>query len=209
MTSTLETSLVPYLRKFARTDGATSATDAELLGAFLSCQEESAFRAMVDRHGPMVMGVCRRVLRNVHDAEDAFQATFLVLARKAASIAPREFVANWLHGVAYRTALKSRARNARNTSKLRMYERIMAMPKQATVTDATWHDLEPIIDEELERLPKNFRAPVVLCDLEGKSRKEAARRLGWPEGTVSGRLARARKLLAKRLTARGMTLSVA
>jgi len=208
MTSILETSLVPYLRKFACADGAAGATDAELLGAFLSCQEESAFRAIIDRHGPMVMGVCRRVLQNVHDAEDAFQATFLVLARKSASIVPRESVANRLHGVAYRTALKTRTRRSRNTSKLRMYERVMAMPKQTSITPKTWHDLEPIIDEELERLPKNYRAPVVLCDLEGKTRKDAARQLGWPEGTVSGRLARARKLLAKRLTARGVTLSV-
>src|SRR5262245_9464830 len=149
MTSAIETSWVPFLRKFARSNDATCASDAELLGAFVNCQQETAFRAIVDRHGSMVMGVCNRVLHNVHDAEDAFQATFLVLARRAASIMPRELVANWLHGVAYRTALKIRVGRARATAvKERMYERITAMPKQASVTDATWHDLEPIIDEE-------------------------------------------------------------
>jgi RNA polymerase sigma factor (sigma-70 family) len=158
----------------------------------------------------MVMGVCRRVLHDAHDAEDAFQTTFLVLVRKAASVVPREYVANWLYGVACRTAQKARVTQLRaNAAQRRMYDQVTAMAKPAASEDELWHDLQPVLDSELKRLPDNYRVAVVLCDLEGKSRRDAARQLGWPEGTLSGRLARARKLLAKRLTRRGVTLSVA
>jgi RNA polymerase sigma factor (sigma-70 family) len=161
--------------------------------------------ALVRRHGPMVLGVCRRVLGNHHDAEDAFQATFLVLARKAGSIVPRELVGNWLYGVAHRTALKARTR----IGKQRVRERPVAeMPEpEAAAPGECWRDLRPLLDQELSRLPNKYRIPIVLCDLEGKAGKEAARQLGWPEGTVASRLSRGRAILAKRLTRQGLTIA--
>ncbi len=152
----------------------------------------------------MVWGVCRRVLRNHHDAEDAFQATFLVLVRKAASIASRELLANWLYGVAHQTALKARATAAKRKGRERQ---VTDMPEPAVTEQDLWRDLQPLLDEELSRLPDKYRVVIVLCDLEGKTRKEAARQLGCPEGTVAGRLARARAMLAKRLAQRGVALS--
>jgi len=152
----------------------------------------------------MVLGVCRRLLRNGHDADDAFQATFLVLVRKAACIAPKEMVGHWLYGVAYQTALKGRAVAA----KRRMRERQLAlMPEPETKSHDPWDDLQSVLDQEVSRLPNKYRVPFVLCDLEGKAYKEAARQLGWPEGTFSVRLARARKLLAKRLTRHGFAIT--
>ncbi len=178
-------------------------TDGQLLGCFISRRDEAAFAALVRRHGPMVWGVCRRVLRNSHDAEDAFQATFLVLVKKAASIQRRTLLANYLYGVAHRTALKARAVAARR----RTHEKqVFPVPEPAAPSSAVT-DIEPLLDEELSRLPDKYRVPIVLCDLQGKTRKEAAHLLGWPEGTVAGRLARGRALLAKRLTRRGVTLS--
>jgi|GEM_PF-2944135 len=175
--------------------------DGQLLDHFLAHHDETAFEALVRRHGPMVMGVCRRVLRNSHDAEDAFQATFLVLVRKAASVVPREMVGNWLYGVAYRTALGAKTACARRRAKER------EMPRREALDEDIWSKLRPLLDHELSHLPDKYRVPIVLCDLESKSRKEAARQLGCSEGTLSGRLARARVLLAKRLSARGLTLS--
>jgi RNA polymerase sigma factor (sigma-70 family) len=175
--------------------------DGQLLERYLTRREEAAFEALVRRHGPMVLGVCRRVLRNCHDAEDAFQATFLVLVRKAASIRPREQVGNWLYGVAYRTALKARAVAARQSARERM------RPRHELIQDEPAADWLELLDEEFSKLPDKYRAPVLLCDLRGKTRKEAARLLGWPEGTLSTRLARARSLLGQRLARRGVTLS--
>ncbi len=175
--------------------------DGELLAAYARHRDEAAFAALVRRHGPMVLGVCRRVLRNAHDAEDAFQATFLVLVRKAATLRSPGLLANFLYGVAYRTAQEARRAAARRRAK-----EARVVPPTRT-PDATWADLLPVLDQELERLPKKYRAVVVLCDLEGKSRKEAARHLGCPEGTVASRLATARALLAKRLTRHGAAVS--
>jgi RNA polymerase sigma factor (sigma-70 family) len=179
-------------------------TDGQLLGCFLTQRDDAALAALVRRHGPMVWGVCRRVLRNYHDAEDAFQATFLVLVRKAAAVEPKEMVANWLYGVAYRTALKARSVAARRKERERQ---VVAMPEPASEEQHVWHDLQPLLDQELSRLPDKYRVPIVLCDLEGKTRMEAAQQLGWPEGTVAGRLATARKMLARRLAQRGIVLS--
>jgi RNA polymerase sigma-70 factor (ECF subfamily) len=205
----MATSLLnPVIRQLRRAvllpDGA-GLTDGQLLESFVSQRDEAAFGVLVRRHGPMVLGVCRRVLRNHHDAEDAFQATFLVLVRKAASIVPREMVANWLYGVAHRTALKARSMIA----KQRVRERqVTAMPEpEALEPEDCWREWQPLLDQELSRLPDKYRVPVVLCDLEGKTGKEAARQLAWPEGTVSSRLARGRTMLAKRLTRHGLALS--
>ena len=152
----------------------------------------------------MVWGVCRRLIRNHQDSEDAFQATFLVLVRKAASIVPRQMVGNWLYGVAYQTAVKARALANRRQAR---EKQVMEMPESQDMPTDSWPDLQPILDEELTRLPARYRAVIVLCDLEGKTRREAARQLGFPSGTVAGHLARARTLLAKRLTRRGLALS--
>jgi RNA polymerase sigma factor (sigma-70 family) len=184
-------------------DGAVQ-TDEQLLTDYISRHEEAALAALVHRHGPMVWGVCRRVLANHHDAEDAFQATFLVLVRRAVSIASRELLANWLYGVAYQTAVKARA----SVAKKKVRERqVSEMPEPAVREHDNWNDLQPLLDQELNRLPDIYRAVIVLCDLEGKTRKEAAQQLDLPEGTVGSRLARARVLLAKRLTQRGVVVS--
>jgi RNA polymerase sigma factor (sigma-70 family) len=180
-------------------DGAES-TDGQLLDRFVSLRDEAALAALVQRHGPLVWGVCRRVLANYHDAEDAFQATFLFLVRKAASISCRELLANWLYGVAHQTALKARATAARRRTR---ETQVTPMPEPA-LEQALWDDLQPLLDHELSRLPDKYRAVIVLCDLEGKTRKEVAGQLGVPEGTVASRLATARAMLAKRLVRHGL-----
>jgi RNA polymerase sigma factor (sigma-70 family) len=181
-------------------------SDAALLEAFLACREEAAFAVLVRRHGPLVLSVCRRVLGHVEDAEDAFQATFLVLARKAAAVRPRERLAAWLHGVAYHAALKLRELNARRRKRDR---RVATMKPNWVEPVAAVDDLRAVLDEELTRLPDAYRLPVILCDLQGKTYRQAAQQLGWPEGTVSVRIARARHKLARQLTRRGITLSAA
>jgi RNA polymerase sigma factor (sigma-70 family) len=196
--------VIRHLRRAVlRQDGA-GRTDGQLLASFIDQQDEAAFEALVRRHGPMVFGVCRRVLRSHHDAEDAFQATFLVLARKAASVRPRERVANWLHGVALRTAMKTKALTAKRRGR---EKQVTEMPEPEAARQGQGGELQPLLDQELNGLPETYRLPILLCDLEGKTIKEAARQLGWPQGTLAGRLARGRKLLAKRLTNRGVVLS--
>lgn len=195
-------SILHQLRQtLLRQDGA-GLTDGQLLRSFLHQRNEAAFEALVRRHGPMVRGVCRRILRNAHDADDAFQAAFLVLLRKASALELREVLGDWLHGVAYRTALKARTSEARR----RMKEK-QAPRREAIVEQEDSPDWLPLLDQEIGRLPEKYRLPVVLCDLQGRTRKEAAQQLGWPEGTLSGRLSRARAMLARRLTRRGVTLS--
>src|SRR5216683_1420993 len=179
-------------------------TDGQLLERFISRQEEAAFAVLVRRHGPMVLGVCRRVLHHWHAAEDAFQATFLVLFRRARSLDRRGSVANWLYTVAYHVALKARASAAHR----RLREReVVEMPQAEPQPEEVWRDLQPVLDEELNSLPEKYRAAIVLCYVEGKTNAEAARLLRWPIGTVKGRLARARELLRTRLGRRGITLS--
>jgi RNA polymerase sigma factor (sigma-70 family) len=177
--------LLHYLRRVAVVDTLTGMSDGQLLEAFLTRREEQAFAALLRRHAAMVWGVCHRILQNPDDVEDAFQATFLVLVRKAASIVPRELVGNWLYGVAYRTASKAKVLKAKRAAK----ERQARTPSRDGIDPARWQALRAVLDQELERLPNPYRAAIVLCDLEGRSRKEAARHLGWPEGTLSGRLA--------------------
>jgi RNA polymerase sigma factor (sigma-70 family) len=193
-----------HLRGAMLLGGGAGLTDRQLLEDYNSRRDGAALAALVQRHGPMVWGVCRRVLSNYHDAEDAFQATFLVLVRKTASIASPELLANWLYGVAHRTAMKARA----TVAKRRVRERqVTEMPEPAVVEQDLWNDLQPLLDQELSRLTDIYRVVIVLCDLDGKTRKEAARHLGLPEGTVGSRLARARVMLAKRLAQRGVVLS--
>jgi RNA polymerase sigma factor (sigma-70 family) len=193
-----------HIRRVAHAGLGGETDDAGLLERFLSQHDEAAFEILLKRHGPMVLGVCRRLLRDPHAADDAFQAVFLVLLRKARTLRKRELLANWLYGVAYRTALRARRVGAR----LHAREKAMSEIPAADSDDASiWRDLRPVLDDELHRLPDKYRRPVVLCYLEGKTFTEAARDLGWPAGTVSGRLARARKILQSRLTRRGITLS--
>jgi RNA polymerase sigma factor (sigma-70 family) len=179
-------------------------TDARLLTDYLERADGTALSILVRRHGPMVWGVCRRVLWNHHDAEDAFQAAFLVLVRRAGAIANRESLANWLYGVALQVARKARANLARRNQR---EKQVTEMPEPTVTTETRWADLRSHIDEELSRLPDKYRSVVVLCDLEGKTRQEAARQLDLPEGTVAGWLARGRALLAKRFERRGLTLA--
>jgi RNA polymerase sigma factor (sigma-70 family) len=194
-------SVLHHLRGLAAAaDGGLA--DSALLERFLMQRDEAAFEALVRRHGPMVWGVCRRVLHDPHDAEDAFQATFLVLVRKAASIARRELLGNWLYGVAYNTG-----RAARAAARRRRAKEAKAVPRPQPAGEDAWQELRPVLDQEISRLPDKYRIPVVLCDLEGTSRRQAARKLGLAEGTFSSRLARARALLRRRLTRRGLGLT--
>jgi RNA polymerase sigma factor (sigma-70 family) len=176
-------------------------TDGQLLQSYVRSRDEAAFAALVQRHGPMVWGVCCRLLRSHQDAEDAFQATFLVLVRKAASVVK---VANWLYGVAHQTALKARATAARRHAR---EKQVTAMPEPALERRELWDELRPVLDQELSRLPDKYREVLVVCDLEGKTRKEAARHLRVPEGTVASRLATARGMLARRVTRQGLAVS--
>ncbi len=196
--------VIQHLRRTVLLRDGAGLTDGQLLDDYISRRDEAALAALVRRHGPLVWGVCRRVLGNYHDAEDAFQATFLVLVRQATSVRPRTMVANWLYGVARQTALKARATAARRKGRERQ---VTEMPEPAAAEQDLWRDLQPLLDEELSHLPDKYRSVIVLCDLEGKTRKEAARQLGVPEGTVAGQLARGRVMLAKRLAQRGVVLS--
>jgi RNA polymerase sigma factor (sigma-70 family) len=196
--------VLQHLRRAVLLRDGAGLTDGQLLESFLSRRDEAAMEVLVRRHGPMVWGVCCRVLHNHHDVEDAFQATFLVLVRRAASIASRELLANWLYGVAHQTALKARATAARRKER---EKQVANTPEPAPAGHDPWDDLRPLLDQELSRLPDRYRAVIVLCDLGGKTRQEAAGQLGLPEGTVASRLARARAILAKRLTQRGIALS--
>ncbi len=166
------------LRRVCRRQEVAGLTDGELLECFIARRDESAFEALLRRHAPMVLGVCRRTLRHEADAEDAFQATFLVLVRKAGTIRPRTLVGNWLYGVARTTALKAKAMR----SKRRVKEKTAGTRPKPETPPEVWRQLETVLDQELQALPDRYRAPIVLCDLEGKSIKEAARQLGRTGG---------------------------
>jgi RNA polymerase sigma factor (sigma-70 family) len=191
--------LGPLLEAACAHEGGKS--DAQLLQQFLAHRDEVAFATLVRRHGPMVLGVCRRILGNDADAEDAFQAAFLILVRKARSLLSRPVLGDWLHLVARHAALKARASAARRRAK----EPALARPE--TPPPPERNDWLPLLDEEVGRLPDKYRLPVVLCDLECRTRSEAAEQLGCPEGTVAGRLARGRALLAQRLLRRVRALA--
>jgi RNA polymerase sigma factor (sigma-70 family) len=197
MAATQLSKVVRQLRSVLARRDTAGLTEADLWERYVRERDEAAFETLVRRHGPMVLGVCRRILRNEQDAEDAFQATFLVLVRRAASLESPSTIANWLHGVAYRTALEARSAAARRRAR-----EARVLPRTVP-PENPWAELWPVLDQELARLAERQRVVVVLCDLEGKTRKEAAQQLGWAEGTVASRLARARSILAKRLARRG------
>jgi RNA polymerase sigma factor (sigma-70 family) len=194
--------LLGCLRALARD---SAATDGQLLEQFTSQKDEQAFDTLMQRYGPLVWGVCRRVLRDEHDAEDAFQATFLVLVRKARSVSKRDSVRSWLHGVALRTALRAKERQTSRQARERQ-----APPRQGDdpLANVVWDDLRPVLDEEVNRLPEKYRVPVILCYLQGLTNEQAARHLGCSRDTVATRLARARRRLYQRLTRRGLALSL-
>jgi RNA polymerase sigma factor (sigma-70 family) len=195
-----------HIRRLIGTPTAGDLTDRQLLDRFVRRGDEAAFTALVQRHGPLVWGVCQRVLSQVQEVEDAFQATFFVLARRAASVAWKDSVGNWLYGVALRIATKARAQTARRQSRERQ---VLDMTIADVRNQQAWRDLRPVLDEEVNRLPAKYRAPVVLCYLQGKTNEEAAQELGCPKGTILSRLARARERLRDRLARRGVTLSAA
>jgi RNA polymerase sigma factor (sigma-70 family) len=230
------TAALGHIRRLIDPRGGAGPTDGQLLERFAAGRDEAAFEELVRRHGPLVLGLCRRVLAHPQDAEDAFQATFLVLARKAASIRQAGSVASWLYGVAYRVAQKARGRDARRRARektaadLRPAELFPAtagaepagaadagdlmdlFPETVTmragpVDEVSRREVCAGLDEELGRLPEKYRAPLLLCDTEGHSHAEAARVLAWAAGTLKTRLARGRELLRARLARRGITLS--
>jgi len=198
--------VLQHVRKLATGGDACRSPDRELLTRFVQQRDEAAFTALVQRHAPMVFGVCRRVLRHSHDAEDAAQATFLVLAYNAKSIEKRGSLGSWLHTVAYRAARKLKADIVRRTGCER---RLADVPAADTTQEVTWREVQLVLDEELNRLPEKYRAPLVLCFLEGMTQDEAARQLGWPRDVLRGRVDRGRERLRTLLVRRGVTFSAA
>jgi RNA polymerase sigma factor (sigma-70 family) len=202
MTTAQPTTLIRHLQGLAAR-AAQHRTDRQLLDDFAARRDERAFTTLVERHGPMVLRVCRRVLRHEQDAEDAFQATFLVLARNISSIRRREALASWLHGVAYRTAMKAR----RSAARRRTHEARLRERTPPAAPSPTWDDVQAVLDEEIRRLPESFRSAFVHCVLDGKTVPAAAAELGVKEGTLSWRLAQARQRLRQRLVRRGIQLT--
>jgi len=193
-----------FLRRLTRGMAAETLgelADRQLLERLLAAQDEAVFEALVRRHGPMVYRVCWRVLQQAEDTEDAFQATFLLLARKLQTVRKRDSLASWLHGVAHRIALDAKAQGAR---RCRHQARAAANSHPGPPEDITWRELRTVLDEELGRLPEKWRLPLILCYLEGRSQEEAARQLGWSKSTLLRRLEEARAALGRRLTGRGV-----
>jgi cyanophycinase len=198
--------VLDYLRRSTALRGEGDRTDGQLLDDFTATGDHAAFEALVRRHGPLVLSVCRSVLGNEHDSEDAFQATFLVLVKKAQSISKRESVRSWLYGVAHRVAVRARMASAKRS---RNERQIPSMTFSDPSADSARQEIGRLLHEEVLRLPERYRLPVLLCCLEGKSRQDAARELGWTEQAVKGRLERGRKRLHAQLARRGLTLPAA
>lgn len=191
--------VISLIRRLAESSQLQSSSDDELLDRFFDGHDEQAFADIVDRHGPMVFGVCQRILNHRQSAEDAFQATFLTLVRKGHTIRQRKSLSFWLYRVAYRLSLSQRSRIGRHPEQ--------ALTDEIAVTepyDAAWNELRTAVDAELQRLPPRYRAVMILCLLEGKTYEDAARELGCPKGTVAIRLLRGREMLKRRLTRRGL-----
>src|SRR5262249_29651056 len=200
------TKVMRHLRRILGAPGGGDLTDRQLLERFTADRDEEAFATLVARHAPLVLGVSRRVLGNEQDAEDVFQAAFLVLARKAGRVGWHESVGNWLYSVAYHLASRLRLQSARR----RQHEREAATMQAGNAGEGVdWQQLGRVLDDELERLPEKYRMPLLLCYLHGKTRDEAAEQLGWTLGEVQGRLERGRDLLRDRLARRGLAPSPA
>src|SRR5262245_8799354 len=193
-----------FLHRLTGPTAGEGESDGQLLARFVARRDEAAFTGLLHRHGPMVLGLCRRALGNVQAAEDAFQATFLVLAKKAASIRRREAVGSWLYGVAYRIAARIREQDLRRRT---AEARAVRPTEEGPDLDSAWRELQTVLDDALHRLPEKYRAPVLLCYLEGLTHEEAAARIGCPVGTVRSRLARGRQRLRDGLARRGLTMS--
>ena len=202
-----------HLERLFRHGTAVGLSEGELLERFVGSRDEAAFESLIARHGPMVMGVCRRLLRDPNDVDDAFQATFLVLVRRAGTLRRCDLLGNWLYGVAHRVANRSRVLAARRLARTPfgpdVVDQLDVALGRRNGADSSVHDPEPVawLHEEVRRLPEKYRTLVLLCYFEGLRYEEAAMRLGCPIGTVKGRLARARDLLRKRLVRRGVGLS--
>jgi RNA polymerase sigma factor (sigma-70 family) len=194
-----------FVHRTAGLPTAADQTDRQLLETFASKQNQANFDELVRRHGSLVLGVCRRVLQDEHDAEDAFQATFLVFSRKAGSIRWHESVKHWLYEVAYRVAVRARGNRARRRARER---EIATRPEPASRGEVSWREVQLALDEELHRLPAKYRTPLLLCYLEGQTQEEAARQLGCSPNGIRARLWRGRDLLRERLALRGLKLSV-
>jgi RNA polymerase sigma factor (sigma-70 family) len=206
MSSAQVGAVLRHIRRLAADRKDHDLPDHQLLERFARHHDEAAFAALLRRHGAMVLGVCRSVMHDLHDAEDAFQAAFLLLAQKAGSIYRREAVSGWLYRVAYHAAVRARAAAARRRG---LEKRAVTMPSTDPVLDLSLREVRGVLFEELERLPEAYRTPLVLCGLEEKSLDEAARLLGWTRWTVKGRLQRGRELLRRRLGRRGLELPAA
>jgi RNA polymerase sigma factor (sigma-70 family) len=199
-----------YVREIAAEAATGLAADATLLSRYVAANDRAAFTEMVVRHGPMVLRACRRLLVDHHQAEDAFQATFLVLARKAGSIRPASALAAWLHGMACRIARAARTASARRRAREATTPGLAPHdPHPDPLAELTARDALQVVDEEVRRLPEAHRLPVLLCCLEGLSLEEAAQHLGWTLGSVKGWLERGRAQLRRRLAQRGLTLPAA
>jgi RNA polymerase sigma-70 factor (ECF subfamily) len=206
MSNSQTNTVLRYIRTLPVTEQACNLTDRELMEHFKDRNEEDAFAGLVCRHGPMVLNLCQRILQNEHDAEDAFQATFLVLSRKATSLPPRESLCGWLHSVAGRIAQKAKVAAARRRKNEGL---VPEKPVGDPLAQMSLQEARKILDAELARLPDKFRAPLILCYLEGLARDEAANRLGWSVSTLKSRLKQARDKLGRRLASRGIPLSIA
>jgi RNA polymerase sigma factor (sigma-70 family) len=193
----------PDLVRLFDTGSVASLSEGQLLERFVAHRDKLAFEALVARHGAMVLGICRRMLGNSPDVDDAFQATFLVLLKRAGSLGPGDAIAAWLHGVAVHVAQQARSSAFRRGQRERTGVALEMPGPDPVVGDP---ELRQILDEEINRLPWKYRAPIVLCYIEGQTHEEAARQLEWPLGTVKGRLARARARLEARLVRRGTGL---
>src|SRR5262245_8023014 len=204
MPAELRIPLLQFLRTVSVPVVAKSASDAELLGRFVSEGNEEAFTALVKRYGPLVLGVCRRVLHRAEDVEDAFQATFIVLVRKAGVIGRDRPLGSWLYGVARRVARKAGSEAAKRRAREGKASRLS---RAKGIPEMNGSDLHAALEEEVGRLPEKYRAPILLCYFEGKTKEEAGLALGWPGGTVSTRLARGRQRLREALRRRGVVLS--
>jgi RNA polymerase sigma factor (sigma-70 family) len=209
--------LAAVLRRLRHLVGGREAqaeSDGQLLERFAAAHDEAAFGELMRRHGPLVLSVCRRILHDSNDVDDAFQATFVVLVRRAAGLRQEGSLASWLYGVAYRVALKARSQSARRRSREQQAEpmALQEFSNEANgagepISQVACRELRAVLDDEVNRLPEKYRAPLVLCYLQGKTNEQAAEELGWPSGSMSTRLTRARELLRQRLSGRGVALS--